>query len=81
MPFIAVASAGVANMLLMRRKEAFDGVKVYTKDGRRHAPRRAVVVWRARMNRGYRYPPTSFITTTINTAAATTTTTTTTALE
>jgi hypothetical protein len=32
-PFIAVASAGVANMLLMRRKEAFDGVKVYTKDG------------------------------------------------
>jgi hypothetical protein len=32
-PFIAVASAGVANMLLMRRKEAYDGVKVYTKDG------------------------------------------------
>ncbi len=36
-PFIAVASAGVANMLLMRRKEATDGVKVYTKDGNRHA--------------------------------------------
>jgi hypothetical protein len=34
-PFIAVASAGVANMLLMRRKEAFDGVKVFTKDGER----------------------------------------------
>jgi hypothetical protein len=29
--------AGVANMLLMRRKEAFDGVKVYTKDGTLHA--------------------------------------------
>jgi hypothetical protein len=37
-PFIAVATAGVTNMLLMRRKEAFDGVKVYTKDGRQLEP-------------------------------------------
>lgn len=32
-PFVAVASAGVANMLLMRRKEAIDGIDVRDEHG------------------------------------------------